>query len=692
MTLFFLVRDWEHTLLRSEFDRQATSYSTAMQGGVNRSLEVLESIAALYAASDLVQRDEFHAFVTGALSRHNELQALEWIPRVMLNQRKRFEESARQDGFADFRISERKVQGEMVEALQRLEYYPAYFIEPLKGNEAAFGFDLASNAIRKKALEHARDAGKMVATEPITLVQEKASQQGLLIFYPIYRKGKDIKTVSSRRNNLTGYILGVFRIGDMIDTALNIIDNRELDIVLKDQEASIENNFIYFNKIGPDQTLSREFTWSGIVSLPERNWSLQLSATPQFLDRFAIWQPWGVLFGGFLVVLLLTFHMFNRIRRSARIKRLVLAREWAEQEMKLSARVLENTPEGVMITGLDLRIISVNPAFVQTTGYSKDEAIGQLPSLLKSGRHDKSFYQDMWQALLESRQWQGEIWNRRKNGDIYPEWLNITSIYDDDGRVINYAGIFSDLSAQEHVRKRIHNLAYYDALTGLPNRELFQDRLNNILAQRIQNNRIVALMFLDLDRFKAINDTLGHKMGDKLIKSTAKRLKQCVRKGDTIARLGGDEFTVIITGLSQLEEAAQVAKKIIKSFSLPFHIDGQNLFISTSIGIGVFPINGKSAETLIKNAEIAMYRSKEEGGNSYHFYEAEMSKHFIKNLVLENDLRIAVEQNELELVFQLKSNLISGKSLALKHYYAGNTPSLVGFHQQCLSLSQKRAD
>ena len=315
-----------------------------------------------------------------------------------------------------------------------------------------------------------------------------------------------------------------------------------------------------------------------------------------------------------------------------------------------------------MITDADLNIIKINPAFTETTGYNEEEIIGQTPAILNSDRQKKSFYTAMWDSINSVGQWQGEIWNRRKDGEIYPEWLNINSISDDEGNITHYVAIFSDISTQEHVRKQLHNLAYYDALTGLPNRELFQDRLKNALAQARRHGESVALIFLDLDRFKNINDTLGHRSGDELLKAVGNMLKRCVRDSDTVARLGGDEFTIIIPDVKHEEDAAKVAEKIVRSMEEPFRIvEGHDIYASTSIGISLYPADGDDVDTLLKNADTAMYRAKEAGRKNYKFYTEQMSARFAERLILENDLRKAVENEALTLAYQPQVMVDSGK-------------------------------
>ncbi|MEN6587974.1 MAG: diguanylate cyclase [Sulfuricella sp.] len=289
----------------------------------------------------------------------------------------------------------------------------------------------------------------------------------------------------------------------------------------------------------------------------------------------------------------------------------------AEQASNLASRVIESAAEGIMVTDAQNMIVSVNPAFEKSTGYSAQEAIGESPSLLHSGRHDESFYQEMWAALDKQGQWQGEIWNRHKSGEIYPEWLSISTVRNAQESVTNYVGIFSDAHTQEHVLERLHYLAYYDGLTGLPNRRLFLDRLSLSISQARRNHQQLAVMFVDLDNFKQINDTMGHRFGDALLMSVTERMKACLRDGDTLARLGGDEFTVILPTIPHADAAINVARKIIDSYAIPVFVEGNAVQITASIGISIFPEDGSDADDLLNHADIAMYKIKQTGRNGY---------------------------------------------------------------------------
>ncbi len=316
----------------------------------------------------------------------------------------------------------------------------------------------------------------------------------------------------------------------------------------------------------------------------------------------------------------------TRLRQELQAYRLELenARRQLDEASSLISRITGNATEGILITDAYGVIQSVNPAFEKSTGYSAAEAIGHTPALFKSGRHDKAFYREMWKILNERGQWHGEVWNRNKSGEIYPEWLNISAVKDSQQKVTHYVGIFSDIHTQEYILERLHYLANYDGLTGLPNRRLFLDRLNVYLSHARRDRHMLAVMFVDLDRFKQVNDTHGHRVGDGLLVAVSERLKSCLREGDTFARLGGDEFTALLPVLAHPDDAINVAMKILDCCTRPVNVEGHELRFTASIGIAIYPDDGDDADRLLHHADIAMYRTKATGRNGYSLYTAEM--------------------------------------------------------------------
>ncbi len=347
-----------------------------------------------------------------------------------------------------------------------------------------------------------------------------------------------------------------------------------------------------------------------------------------------------------------------------------------EEKLRLWATVFENSGEAVMITDADNRIVLVNEAFTRITGYAADEVVGHNPSLLGSGRHDHAFFQQMWQSLRSRHHWQGEIWDRRKNGEVYPKWLGISAVSDAGGALSHYVAIFSDISERKAAQDRIEYLAHHDPLTGLPNRLLLRDRFVQAAAQAERTQQRVALLFLDLDRFKTVNDSLGHPVGDRLLQALAGRLGGCVREADTISRQGGDEFIVIAGDLPTPEAAAGIAQKILEHLHPQFEIDGHVLSASFSIGISLFPDDGHDFDTLLQKADTAMYHAKDAGRNAYRFYTEQMNVDALERLLIQNRIRKAVEQREFVLHYQPQVELASGRITGVEALLRWNNPEL----------------
>ncbi|TKI63534.1 EAL domain-containing protein [Lysinibacillus mangiferihumi] len=322
----------------------------------------------------------------------------------------------------------------------------------------------------------------------------------------------------------------------------------------------------------------------------------------------------------------------------------------------LLKKIFENVSEGIMITDKHKKIEMVNPAFEFVTGYKRDEVIGKTPAVLQSGVHELSFYLTMWEKIRQEGIWQGEIWNRRKTGDVYPEWLTIVSITNDSGEITNYCGIFSDLSERKIVENELEKRLLTDSLTDVSNRFAYIERMDSLLesSSTISHSVQHAVYFLDLDRFKQINDTLGHAVGDTILIEAARRIQTLLKNKDIIARYGGDEFIVTLTNVKNVREAATFAEQIIGIMEQPMNINGQEIFVSTSIGVSMYPADGETSEQLITCADKAMTYSKKNGLNGYSFYFDELQTDTQRVLLLDSELRRAIENREFELHFQPK--------------------------------------
>ncbi len=344
----------------------------------------------------------------------------------------------------------------------------------------------------------------------------------------------------------------------------------------------------------------------------------------------------------------------------------ITTRRQAEERLRQSAKVFESASDGITITDAAANIIAVNHAFTEITGYTEAEVLGRNPRLLKSGRQDGNFYQAIWNRIGKTGTWSGEIWNRRKNGEVYPEWLTISRVTDEAGTLTNYVGVFSDTSQIKQSEAERERLTHYDPLTGLPNRLLFNARLDHAILRAERDGSLLMLLFIDLDRFKTVNDGLGHAAGDRVLREVGRRLNLSVRAEDTLARLGGDEFAIALEGQGSATQASSMADKLLAALTQPINLDGQEVFVGASIGISTYPADGKDAATLLKNADAAMHQSKEDGRNTARFYNAAMTRSARERLTLEANLRRAIEQQEFLVYYQPQMDVSSGAILGVE--------------------------
>lgn len=353
----------------------------------------------------------------------------------------------------------------------------------------------------------------------------------------------------------------------------------------------------------------------------------------------------------------------------------------SEGRFHILSRVFQQSGEAFVVTDAENRIVVTNPAFTQLTGYTAEEVLGKDPKILASGRTTREEYKEMWQDLRETNFWQGEIWDRRKDGTLYPKWMQITAIRDSNNDIANYVASFTDISEKHEASARLAHLATHDALTNLPNRFSFESQLRQAMNACKRENLQLALLLIDLDRFKTINDTMGHHAGDALLVEVARRLKECVRLSDIVARLGGDEFVIVLPDIDSALRAASIAGKIRRSLAEGITVGATELFTTPSIGISIFPSDGHDPETLLRNADTAMYHAKNLGRNNHQFFAARMNEMGEERLRLENALRQALASANLidaqfTLHFQPQVHLASGRIISIEALARWRHPAL----------------
>ncbi len=427
---------------------------------------------------------------------------------------------------------------------------------------------------------------------------------------------------------------------DLMKGILGDISN-EIDIEIHDGEIISDESMIYDPDISgvggnPDalyNSISR-------IEVAHHSWTVVIHSLYGFEIKADKEKAKFVAYVGIETSLLLAILAWLLVRGRVRamqaseeLNRELTEHKRAEEGLRLAATVVNTVEEAVLVTDANNLIVATNPAFTTTTGYLLEDVVGKNPSILASGKHSKEFYKELWEVLLATGSWHGEMWDKRKSGELYVKWSSIKLVRDEHDQITHYVAVFSDISERKASEERMQHLAHYDALTDLPNRVLFIDTLQQEIARAKQdkldkrdkaNKKRLALMFLDLDKFKTINDTLGHAVGDLLLKEVAKRLLNCVRETDTVSRLGGDEFVVLLPTVEAEQDAMLVAYKILHALGQTFELVGHSLHISVSIGLVLFPEHGSDEEELTKNADIAMYYAKASGRNNVQIFQPDM--------------------------------------------------------------------
>jgi len=696
--VFVGLRRLEHDKVDLDFQQRANVRTVTLQQQLTQTVQLLKILNQFFATVEPVSREQFRIFTEPLLQRHPYVQAFNFHRFVADGERDAYV-AGMQHQFPGYAMKRMK-EGGTVPAEPRERHLVVDYIEPMRGNEAAFGLDVSHNGPLLAALDRAIETGQESSTGLITLAQGGGKLRGFLVLMPVYRHGVPLDTMEARRKATIGDTAAVFNAADLIDKILRangLLEDAAIGVSVY-AAATLDESFLAY-RTGPRPFQSNAQSWlpgwivydhpDEIVhnfDIAGRTWRVVISAQQRLFTA----QNDGslnVLIGGVLFSILLAAFAHVLASRSRRIHKLVAqrtaelrqanellvediaARKRAEEGLQLRQRAIDASANAIIITSAlppKYPIEYVNPAFERITGYTAGDVLGRSCSLLWADDRDQPEIQEILAAARERRETHAILRNYGKNGRMFWSDIYLAPVRDESDEVNHFVVALYDITATKRYQAELEFQANRDTLTGLANRSLLLDRLRQASAYAERYGHPVWVLFLNLDRFKFVNDTLGHRAGDQLLNIVAQRLRDAVRDSDTIARLSADEFVLLLPERTEDNLSPVVVQRIMEAIAQPIVIEGYEFVMGCCIGIAVCPGDGSDADTLIKHAGIAMYRAKETGRNNFQFYTPAMNERAMERLRLEGDLRNALEREEFVLHYQPQADLGTGGILGVE--------------------------
>jgi len=705
--LFLGTSKLEDDAFNLDFERRALLRVTTLQRGLEEAVQVLTVINRLFATVDNPTREQFRTFTAPLIEKYPHVQAFSFQRFVTRGERAGFE-STMQARFPGFGINA-LVEGKTVPSPIRERYLVVDYLEPLQGNRPALGLDMSANATVMQALQQSIDSGKPVSTGAFRLAQASTNERGLLVLMPVYRAGMPLDTLAQRQAAVIGDTTAVFHARVLLHRIFNAVGplrREDVDVSVYIGEHADPVDLVYRSDSSTPKTLLP--SWLGYRKPVRIRRTFNIAGQPWHLEAKSAPIPLTanhsnsllILGAGTLLTLLAAAYLYTLSMRSRRIQRTVdertaelrltnvllkediQARQQAEHALQLRQRAIEASANAIIImqaTAPDYPIEYVNPAFERITGYSAAEVIGHSIRMLESDNatdaHVQGF-EEIWSAMREQREGNVVLRNHNKNGAEVWNDLYIAPVKSEQGTVTHFVAALYDITSMKRYEAELEFQANRDVLTGLVNRNMLRKVLEEAMAYAERYQRSLWVVFVDLDRFKFVNDTLGHKAGDLLLKTIAGRLRAAVRDTDTIARLGSDEFVIVMSEYTGIGLDTRHLHRIQEAVAAPMTIEGHTFFPTCSIGVAAYPDDGREAEVLVKHADIAMYRAKQSGRDNYQFYTPAMNAQALERLRIEGDLRLALERNEFLLHYQPKINLRSGQIVGMEALIRWNHPEL----------------
>ncbi|MES2320342.1 MAG: EAL domain-containing protein [Pseudomonadota bacterium] len=690
--LFASVRQVETQTAKIRFHEAAVQRIHAVSWGLNDAVEQVLVVNQLFRTVGAVGKEQFNSFTAPLLARYPEIQALSYSRLLMDGDRARYEAEMRKR-HPDYMITE-WVNNVQRKAALRDSYNVVEYIQPLRGNEAAFGLDTSRTDDQVEARLRSRKSGLPAATGLLSLVQYQGFHTGFLVLAPVYMRGAPVDTEAQRLRAVVGETEVVFRVDHLCHTLLrknNLLNTPGMSVSIYAAGSALESQLAFRNgaRVDAAKPVSLLPAWLLFDQADPETATFDVAGTPWHMAVAQAPVPFttthsGSLFallGGLLSSLLATAAVYTLVSRKAVIERVTGERTSAlrsdnarlsedlalrmrtEKSLRLREKVIEVSSNAIIICSAeapDYAIEYVNPAFESITGYSAGEVVGKSLRSLQGASQDHQNLEEISAALREQREGHAVLRNYRKDGTGYWNDLFISPVRDETGAIVNFVVAQYDISAVMRYEAELEFQARHDALTGLANRNLLHERLERAISNARHGSTELWVVFVDLDRFKFVNDTLGHEAGDTLLKTLAERLKLAVREADTVARMGGDEFVLVLPEGSSREAGMKVISDIMAAIATPLLIQSHEFFLTCSVGIAAYPSDGGTAEVLTKHADIAMYRAKEMGRNTYQFYTSAMSERTLERLEIEADLRHALERGQFSLHYQPQIELAGG--------------------------------
>ena len=665
--------DSEQTLLMQRFRQRAEILAANVVHSFQEPLNSLGMLQRLFSSIEQIDRQAFQKFAWPMFNTPG-VRSFLWLPRIVADERAAFEQRCQQWWGHDFSINEYDDQGKLLLAAKRDIYFPVFHAVPASVERRFAGFDAYTVAPFARIIDAAAATGSTMTSErdALSSLGLLALDDVLLIAMPVYRGEASPQTAAGRREDLLGIVAMTLDIETVFSAAnLNVLNTTNFHTSLVDQRQP--GQLLTSWSSAQDGESIPALVHSKSFAFGSRTLTLNVEATERWVAENRARAQGYIVPLGLLVTGLLLIPLWILLKHSEQARWLEASRhEDDEQRRRIELwadklyLAVEQSPASVFIADLEQRIEYVNDSFVESTGFPRSEIIGQSTQILRPDTEDDTPYEAMWDAARHGRKWQGEFQTLRRDGSQFWERVLMSPLKDADDRVMSCVVIKEDITEREEARQRIEQLAYHDALTGLPNRLLLRDRFgrSQALASRMQSR--VALMYLDLDRFKTINDSLGHPVGDVLLQYVVARLKACVRESDTISRQGGDEFIILLGDVRDGDAVSRVADKIHQRMAEPFEIEGHLLTTSFSIGVAIYPDDGEDFDLLLQKADTAMYHAKEAGRNVHRFFAEQMNEKAVERLLLESRLRQALENKEFVLYYQPQIELHTGRLVGVE--------------------------